>query len=174
MLLCICSWGWRSRASLNLLPDGCGIAPTDPRAELLPKHSQNQRLLQRVARLIKPSGCSEPIRAVAYGFIHTSFLFCSTSLPIIGSYPDILYEIKIQAVHVSHCEPLQSRFLKVHPDLGQYLCDCKSFHSFLSEYTSKPQTNVARTEMKHLTTWSPECQNCITVYEILPEHASER
>jgi len=64
--------------------------------------------------------------------------------------------------------------LKVHPKLGQYLCDCKSFHSFVSKYTSKPQTNIARTEMQHLTSWSPECQNCITVYEILPEQASER
>lgn len=109
-LLCICAWGWSSRASLNLLPDGCEIAPADPRAELLPKHWQNQRLLQWVARLIKPSGCSEPSRAVAYVFIHTSLLLCSTSPPIIESYPDILHYIKIWAIHISHSDNLQTRF----------------------------------------------------------------
>lgn len=111
-LLCVCSWGWSSRASLNLLPDGYVIAPTDPRAELLPKHWQNQQLLQQVARLIKPAGCSEHSRAAASGFIHTSSLFCSASLPTTESYPDILYEIKIQAIYMSHCDPLQNRFSK--------------------------------------------------------------
>lgn len=101
---------WSSRVSLSLLPDGCALALTDPRAELLPKYWQNQWLLQRVASVIKPSGFSEPSRTVAYVFIYTSCLFCHTSLPVIKSYPDTFYEIKIQAIHISHCDPLQSRF----------------------------------------------------------------
>lgn len=101
---------WSSLASLNLLPDGCAIALTDPRAELLPKYWQDRRLLQQVARVIKPSGFSEPSRTAAYVFIHTSCLFCHSNLPIIESYPGTFYENKIQAIHVSHCDPLQSRF----------------------------------------------------------------
>lgn len=102
--------GQEARASLNLLPDGCAIALTDPRAELLPKYWQDPRLLQQVARVIKPSGFTEPSRTVAYVFIHTSCLLCHTTLPVIESHPDIFYEINMQAIHISHCDPLQSRF----------------------------------------------------------------
>lgn len=38
--------GQEARAPLNFLPDGCAIALTDPRAELLPKCWQNPWLLQ--------------------------------------------------------------------------------------------------------------------------------
>lgn len=109
-LLAACPGDWSSRASLNLLPDECAIALTDPRPELLPKYWQNQRLLQQVARAIKPSGFSEPSRTAAHVFIHTSRLFCHKTLPITESYPDIFCEIKIHAIHISHCDPLQSRF----------------------------------------------------------------
>lgn len=101
---------WSSRASLILLPDGCARALRDPRAELLPKYWQNQWLLQQEARVIKPSGFSEPSRTAAYVFIYTSCLFCRTTLPVIESYADTFYEIKIQAIHTSHRDPLQSRF----------------------------------------------------------------
>lgn len=41
------------------------------------------------------------------------FVFCSASLnTTTESYPDILYEIKIQAIYMSHCDPLQNRFSK--------------------------------------------------------------
>lgn len=109
-LLAVCPGDWSSRAPLNLLPDECAIALTDPRPELLPKYWQNQRLLRQVARAIKPSGFSEPSRTAAHVFIHTSRLFCHRTLPIIESYPDIFCEIKIQAIHISYCDPLQSRF----------------------------------------------------------------
>lgn len=101
---------WSPRASLNLLPDGCATALTDPRAELLSKSWKNRWLLQQVARVIKPSAFSEPSRTVAYVFIHTSCLFCQTTLSVTESRLDTFYEIKIQAIHISQCDPLQSKF----------------------------------------------------------------
>lgn len=82
-LLSLWPGDWSSPASLKLLPDGCALALTGPKAELLPKYWQNQWLLQRVAGVIKPSGFSKPSRTAAYVFIYTSCLFCHRTLPVI-------------------------------------------------------------------------------------------
>lgn len=150
------SRGWNSRASLRLLPDGCATAPADPRAELLPKHWQNQCFLQWVARLIKPAGWSEPGRASGLGLYIPA---CCTAMQAF-----ILQLLKLFTWNQdkfyslislwSFSELICLKFIQIWDDT-YIISNCST--------ASKPQTNIVRTEMKYLTSWSLVCQNCITV-----------
>lgn len=153
------SWDRRCCAAPCLVPDGCALAPADPRTELLTKHtSAFSRKTNKASWLLPAQQGSN------FWFIFTVLLYCSTSLYYRKLSWYFVWNQDKQTLFTFYTVILpRADFLKVHPDLGQYLRDCKPFHGSVSQYSSKPQTNIVRIEMKYLTSWSPECQSCITV-----------
>lgn len=72
------SWGQRCHAAPCLVPDGCALAPADPRAELLTKHaSAFSSKTNKASQLFLAQQGSN------FWFIFTVLLYCSACLCIL-------------------------------------------------------------------------------------------